>query len=158
MDGGRQDFWKAQGRLVPESVEPAPEQRVADPAKEKRIGFQIPGNEPLEPFDQERAMTARRHPVSVGGRFLPPLERALELRGPSCFADTPLSNENIGLLRQIGLPVDLLRFFPVTSQSESTPYGIVSHTAKLLVPGADVEAVASELRKVHFEFSEIRPR
>lgn len=92
----------------------------------------------------------------AGDGLLATLAMAIKRIGPSQFVDQPTSRDSVDLLRSIGLPVDLLKFFPPSDQSPADPYAIVAHVARLVAEGMEPQVLRLELDKVPFQFTKSR--
>jgi hypothetical protein len=79
---------------------------------------------------------------------------ALELLGPANFVAA--GNEGIEILKAIGLPVDLLAFFPPPDDPPAEPYAVVRHIARRLATGPSTAALRPELDAIPFRFAKSR--
>ncbi|MCH8965255.1 MAG: tetratricopeptide repeat protein, partial [Planctomycetes bacterium] len=89
--------------------------------------------------------------------LLPTLAEVIRVLGPAGFAaETALPNR-LALLRNIGLPVDLLASFPPPNEQVRVPHAIVSFVARRLMEGVSDDALGDELRELPFRFIKSRP-
>jgi hypothetical protein len=80
---------------------------------------------------------------------------ALEILGPANFISD--GDEGIEILKAIGLPVDLLAFFPPPDDPAVGPYAIVPHICRRLMAGQTAAAIGAELQAIPFRFVRSRP-
>ncbi len=113
-----------------------------------RWPFDPPG--PDAPPEIRRAAAFVSERLAVDG-LLPTLAGAIEIIGVVNFnrgdeADT-------ALLRQVGIPVDLLACFPAPPSGQADSYAVVRHAMRQLVSGRRAEELKSELESLPFEFA-----
>ena len=108
-------------------------------------------------FDDARQLVARR--LARDG-LLVTLAGAIEVLRPGKFtglATVAPSQDQINLLRSVGLPVDLLPFFRGPDGSEKPSFAVVGHIAQRLLDGATLAAMRSELQRIPYHFSQTLP-
>lgn len=129
--------------------------------------FDVAGPSRDPQIDRARQLVASR--LARDG-LLVTLAGAIEVLGPEKFIDsraatgsqaTPAASappqNQVDLLKSIGLPVDLLRYFHASAGGEHSPSAVVEHIAKRLLSGATLDALRSELRQIPFLFSQTLP-
>lgn len=60
--------------------------------------------------------------------------------------------EDLALLRQVGVPVDLLRYFPIPGAGPDDDYTIVRHILGILMTGRSADQIGDDLRNFQFQF------
>jgi hypothetical protein len=60
--------------------------------------------------------------------------------------------EDLALLRQVGMPVDLLRYFPIPNAAPDDDYSIVRHVLGILMTGRSADQIGDDLRNLQFQF------
>jgi len=60
--------------------------------------------------------------------------------------------EDLALLRQVGVPVDLLRYFPIPNAAADDDYSIVRHVLGILMTGRSADQIGEDLRNFQFQF------
>lgn len=107
---------------------------------------------------------------------LPAEESALYLRGAADYVTTHLARdgllktlahvlaiigpanlsrgeaEDLALLRQVGMPVDLLRYFPIPGAGQDDDYTIVRHILGLLMSRRTADQIGDEVQNLQFQF------
>jgi len=108
-------------------------------------------------LSRARQLVARRLardglPVTLAG--------VIEALGPENFADLVSgapSQDQVTILRSVGLPVDLLPFFHGSDVSGEPSWAVVGHIAERLLDGAASDGMRSELRQMPFHFTPTFP-
>lgn len=90
--------------------------------------------------------------------LLKTLAHVLAIVGPANLSRGEV--EDLALLRQVGMPVDLLRYFPIPGAAPDDDYSIVRHILGILLTGRSADQIGDELQNLQFQFnkSELRFR
>jgi hypothetical protein len=99
---------------------------------------------------ERRAAAVIRQRLAFDG-LLPVLAEAIEILGPEEMATNGASG--LPKVRDLGFPVDLLRYFPLVAGESPEPALTISRIARQLARGESGERVKSNLQAVPFAFS-----
>ncbi len=115
---------------------------------------------PIDPPDAGAPAPMRRAADVVARRLakdglLATSAAALEILGPANFVAA--EEGGIEILKAIGLPVDLLAFFPPPGGTAVEPYAVVRHICRRLMAGQTAAAIRPELEAIPFRFVGSRP-
>jgi len=103
------------------------------------------------PASHRRAAEIVRERLATDG-LIATLAQVLAAFGPASLSRG--EREDLDLLRGVGLPVDLLRYFPVEGERPGGDYGAIRYLLRRLISGAATETPA----ELGFKFFKTHPR
>ncbi len=124
----------------------------------ENAGVRLPIHEP-----PETAPAAIREAADVVAAnlardgLLGTLAEVIRVLGLAGFADETARSGHLALLRDLGLPVDLLASFQPPEEGIHVPQAIVPFVARRLTEGVSGDALRDELRGIPFRFIKSRP-
>lgn len=101
-----------------------------------------------EPYLRAAADYVTTHLARDG--LLKTLAQVLSIIGPANLSRGEA--EDLAVLRQAGMPVDLLRYFPIPGAGPDDDYSIVRHILGILMTGRTADQIGDELRNFQFQF------
>ena len=118
----------------------------------------LPIHEP--PMTASAALRAAANVVAADlarDGLLRTLAEVIRVLGPASFADETALPGHLALLRDLGLPIDLLAYFPPPNAQIRMPHAIVPFVARRLIEGVSNDDLRDELREIPFRFIKSRP-